>query len=70
MVVLDRKGIHSFKDLQVYKLAKEFSRKLSQLIKKLPKEEERNLESQMRRAKLSMTNNIAEGFGRYHYSPC
>ncbi len=21
----------------------------------------------MRRAKLSMTNNIAEGFGRYHY---
>ena len=29
--------------------------------------EEYNLKGQMRRAKLSMTNNIAEGFGRYHY---
>jgi len=64
---LDKKVIHSFEDLEVYKLAREFSNKISQLIKKLPKEEEYNLKGQMRRAKLSMTNNIAEGFGRYHY---
>jgi four helix bundle protein len=64
---LDKKVIHSFEDLEVYKLAREFSNKVSQLIKKLPKEEEYNLKGQMRRAKLSMTNNIAEGFGRYHY---
>jgi len=64
---LDKKVIHSFEDLEVYKLAREFSNKVSQLVKKLPKEEEYNLKGQMRWAKLSMTNNIAEGFGRYHY---
>ena len=66
-MVLDKKIIHSFEDLEIYKLAREFSDKVSQLIKKLPKEEEYNLKGQMRRAKLSVTNNIAEGFGRYHY---
>ena len=64
---LDKKVIRSFEDLEVYKLAREFSHKVSQLIKKLPKEEEYNLKKQMRSAKLSVTNNIAEGFGRYHY---
>jgi four helix bundle protein len=63
----EKKVIRSFEDLEVYKLARELSSKVSQLIKKLPKEEEYNLKGQMRRAKLSMTNNIAEGFGRYHY---
>lgn len=67
MVQLDKKVIHSFEDLDVYKMAKEFSRKISELVKKLPNEQDYNLKSQMRRAKLSMTNNIAEGFGRYHY---
>jgi four helix bundle protein len=62
-----KKAVYSFEDLEVYKLAREFSNKVSQLIKKLPKEEEYNLKGQMRRAKLSVTNNIAEGFGRYHY---
>jgi four helix bundle protein len=62
-----KKAVYSFDDLEVYKLAREFSNKVSQLIKKLPKEEEYNLKGQMRRAKLSVTNNIAEGFGRYHY---
>ncbi len=58
-VYTKKKVIHSFEDLEVYKLAREFSNKLNQLIKKLPKEEEYNLKGQMRRAKLSMTNNIA-----------
>ena len=62
-----KKDIHSFEDLDVYKLAREFSRKVGELIKQLPQVEEYNLKGQMRRAKLSMTNNIAEGFGRYHY---
>jgi len=60
MVVLDKKVIHSFEDLEVYKLARKFSDKVNQLIKKLPNIEEFNLKSQMRRAKLSATNNIAE----------
>jgi len=54
-----KKVIHSFEELEIYKLAREFSKKVNQLIKKLPKEEEYNLKGQMRRAKLSMTNNIA-----------
>ncbi len=62
-----KKSIHSFEDLELYKLAREFSNEINQLIKKLPKEEEYNLKGQMRRAKLSMTNNIAEGFGRFHF---
>jgi four helix bundle protein len=66
-IVVLEKNIHSFEDLEVYKLAREFSDKVSQLIKKLPKEEEYNLKGQMRRAKLSVTNNIAEGFGRFHF---
>jgi four helix bundle protein len=63
----NKKPIRSFEDLEVYKMAREFSKKVSRLIKILPKEEEHNLKSQMRRAKLSVTNNIAEGFGRFHF---
>ena len=59
--------VRSFEDLEVYKLARQFSQKIGKLIKQLPAEENGNLKPQMRRAKLSMTNNIAEGFGRYHY---
>jgi four helix bundle protein len=66
-VLSKKKVIHSFEDLEVYKLAREFSNKVNQLIKKLPKEEEYNLKGQMRRAKLSMTNNIYEGSGRFHF---
>jgi four helix bundle protein len=67
MLDAKKKIIHSFEDLEIYKLAREFSKKVNDLIKKLPKEEEYNLKGQMRRAKLSMTNNIAEGFGRFHF---
>lgn len=62
-----KKTVQTFEDLEVYKLAREFSRSVSKLIKVLPKCEEFNLKGQMRRAKLSVTNNIAEGFGRFHY---
>lgn len=59
--------VRTFEDLEVYKIARELSRSISKLIKTLPKCEEYNLKGQMRRAKLSVTNNIAEGFGRFHY---
>ena len=62
-----QKTVRTFEDLKVYKMAREFSRMVSKLIKTLPKCEEYNLKGQMRRAKLSVTNNIAEGFGRFHY---
>ena len=62
-----KKDIRTFEDLEVYKLAREFSRKVGKLIQKLPPVEDYNLKGQMRRAKLSVTNNIAEGYGRYHF---
>ena len=57
----------SFEELEVYKAAREFRKKIYKLIKGLPPEEKFNLADQMRRASLSLTNNIAEGHGRYHF---
>lgn len=64
---IENKKITTFEDLKVYQMAREFSRRIETLIKKLPPEEKFNLAAQMRRAKLSVTNNIAEGYGRYHF---
>ena len=49
----------SFEDLEVYKAARVFRKKIYKLIKGLPPEEKYNLASQMRRAALSLTNNYA-----------
>ena len=48
-------------------MAREFGRKVDILIKKLPSDEKFRLIPQMKRAKLSITNNLAEGYGRYHF---
>jgi four helix bundle protein len=57
----------TFEELETYKVAREFRKKIYTLVRKLPKHEEYNLAGQMRRASTSLTNNIAEGHGRYHY---
>jgi len=44
----DKKPIHSFEDLEVYKLAREFCKKVGKFIKMLPKEEDYNLKPQMK----------------------
>jgi four helix bundle protein len=60
-------GYKSFEELEVYKAAREFRKKIYKLVKELPAEEKFNLAGQMRRAALSLTNNLAEGHGRYHF---
>ncbi len=57
----------SFEELEVYKSAREFRKEIYKLIKGLPPEEKYNLSGQMRRAALSLTNNIGEGHGRFFY---
>ena len=63
----NNKKFKTFEDLEIYKKAREFHKKIYQLIKKLPQEEKYNLDPQMRRASISLTNNITEGHGRYHF---
>ena len=59
--------VGTFEELDCWKVATELRRDMLKLIKTFPPEEKYELASQVRRASRSVTNNIAEGFGRYHY---
>src|SRR6266853_417896 len=54
-------------DFELYRVAREFRKRVYCLVKQLPPVEKYALASQMRRAAVSVTNNIAEGHGRWHY---
>jgi four helix bundle protein len=54
-------------DFELYNVAREFRRRAYRLLKQLPQEEKYALGNQMGRAALSVTNNIADGHGRWHY---
>ena len=57
----------TFEDLEVYQVAREFRKAMYRVARKLPEIEKFGLASQIRRAALSLTNNIAEGDGRFHF---
>lgn len=57
----------TFEDLDVYKKAREFRKRMYAAARKFPDFEKYELGRQIRRAAVSLTNNIAEGHGRYHY---
>jgi four helix bundle protein len=61
------KGYQTFEDLDVYQVAREFRKAMYRVAKQLPEEEKFGLISQVRRAAVSLTNNIAEGHGRFHF---
>ena len=56
-----------FEDLEVYKKASQFRKRIWKFTEKLPSQERFVLVSRMRRAALSVTNNIAEGHGSWGY---
>lgn len=55
---------NSFRNLEAYKAGKILIKEVYRLLKKFPKEEQFAMCSQLRRASISITSNIAEGSGR------
>jgi len=58
----------TFEDLEVYKAGRKFRKKMYGVARRLPDFEKFGLASQIRRASVSLTNNMAEGHGRYHFA--
>jgi four helix bundle protein len=57
----------TFEDLEVNQIACEFRKAMYRVARRLPDIEKFALANQIRRAAVSLTNNIAEAHGRYHY---
>ncbi|WP_262707788.1 four helix bundle protein [Flagellimonas beolgyonensis] len=53
-----------FENLEVYKMAVKFMAKVYELLKKSPLKEDFAMVDQMRRATISISNNVSEGFER------
>jgi len=60
-------SFRTFEDLEVYQTAREFRKAMYAVTRRLPDCEKFGLAGQVRRAAVSVTNNIAEGHGRFHY---
>jgi len=59
--------IRSFEDLECWKLGRNIRRLISSLTKIFPKEETYGLTQHLNKSARSITNNIAEGYGRFHF---
>ncbi len=56
-----------FRDLEVWKEARQFRMDVSILVKRFPDHEKYRLTNQLIRASRSITANLAEGYGRFHF---
>jgi four helix bundle protein len=61
------KKFQTFEDLEVYKAAGEFRKMMYAVSRRLQEFEKYELGRQIRRASVSLTNNMAERHGRFHY---
>mgnify|MGYP003325055501 CR=1 FL=1 len=66
-MVLLMSDIKTFEDLECWKKARRLRIKISELAKTFPNNEKFGLTSQAVRAVRSVTHNIAEGYGRFHF---
>ena len=62
-----KEEIKSFEDLECFKQCKALRQKVSKLVKTFPTAEQYRLTDQLLRCSRSTTNNIAEGYGRFHF---
>ena len=60
-------SVRDFTDLDAWKVARELRSSLCQMSRTLPSDEKYGLANQLRRAAVSITANVAEGFGRFSY---
>lgn len=60
-------NLKSFEELECWKAGRELRGYVSKLAKQFPPDERYALVSQIKRAARSVTNNIAEGYGRFHF---
>lgn len=61
------KQIRDFKDLETWKFARDLRSELYRVVATFPRDEAYGLAAQIRRAAVSVTANLAEGYGRYSY---
>lgn len=59
--------IGSFKDLEIWQIARSLVEKVYKLTKFFPPEEKYVLVTQIHDSVISIASNIAEGFGRYYF---
>ena len=67
MMENNRNRKSDFETLEVWQEGRKLRIEISSLVKKFPAEEKFRLNDQMIRASRSVTVNIAEGYGRFHY---
>ena len=59
--------MRTFEELECYKSARKLRIEISRFCEILPKYEEYRLKGQVIRSSRSVTENIAEGYGRHHH---
>jgi four helix bundle protein len=60
-------NLKSFESLEAWKIAREFRKEISVITKTFPQYEQFRLTDQIIRSFRSVSANIAEGYGRFHY---